>query len=88
MLKKVISTAPMEYPAVWLNLAKLKLTQGDYAEAVKYLQNVRYIDKKNPYYYFYIGMILNKKGDTKEANKYFKKALELKPNLADELNSN
>ncbi len=85
MFRKVLSAEPMQHYKVWLDLAKVQLAQGDYSEAVKSLNNVKYIDETNPYYYFYTGVILKRSGNPDEAKKFIKRALELEPDLADKL---
>lgn len=83
MLKKVLSTAPMSHHEIWLDLAKIQLITGSHTDAVKSLKNVNYLDEENPYYYYFMGVLLKEKGNSSEANKYFKKGFNIEPNLID-----
>ena len=84
LLKKALSSNPMQ-SLIWLDLAKVRIAKHDYLESAKYLQNVKYMDENNPYYYYFMGVIYNKNNRQVEAEKYFKKAFLLKPELAKEL---
>ncbi len=85
MLKKVLSADPLGNSSAWLDLAKIKISGGDYLNAAKYLRNAKYLNENDPYYYYFMGIILDKKGASEEAKKYFKKAVDLKPDLIEEL---
>ena len=80
MFKKALSVDPM-YSLIWLNLAGLEITQGNYTEAVRDLKPVSYIDNENPYYYYYTGMIYKAQGNFDLARENFDKAIELKPDF-------
>ena len=84
LLKKALSSNPMQ-SLIWLDLAKVRIAKHDYLESAKYLQNVKYIDENNPYYYYFMGVIYNKNNRPAEAEKYFKKAVLLKPELEEEI---
>lgn len=81
---KALSAKPM-YSLIWLNLAGLEISRGNYSEAKKYLKSAAAVDDKNPYYYYYTGMIYKERGDFEKAKENFDKASELKPDF-DEIN--
>lgn len=85
MFKKVLSNEPMKHPQVWLDLAKTQLAQGYHLKAVKSLRNVNYLDEKNAFYYYFMGLILKERGNTEKAKKYLKKALDLDPELIEKI---
>lgn len=83
-LKKALSANPM-YSLIWIDLAGLEITKGNYDLAASYLRPINYMDEKNPYYYYYLGLINKAQGDFSTARDNFDKAIDLKPDF-DEVN--
>jgi tetratricopeptide (TPR) repeat protein len=67
------------YPEATMNLALLKLKQGDSSAAVSLLQKVVSISPDYGDAYFNLGMTLNRLGRTEEAEPAFEKAHQLEP---------
>lgn len=76
-LKKALSAGPMS-SLVWLELAKIEIIRKNYTKSANYLKNINYINDNNPDYYYYMGVILKKNNKTAEAEKFFRKAGELR----------
>lgn len=84
MLIKALSSDPM-HSLIWVDVAGIEITKRNYTLAENYLKPVAYIDEKNPYYYYYMGLINKIQGNFDVARQNFDKAIELKPDF-DEVN--
>lgn len=80
LFKKAVSVDPM-FSLIWLNLAGIEISQKNYPEAERCLKAISYIDDKNPYYYYYTGLINKARGNFDSARENFDKAIELKPDF-------
>ena len=59
--------------------ARLLLENGDYLEAQRFLEKALIIDPKNPYSYFFLGVLMQKKENYEMSLGYFEKGLSLLP---------
>jgi tetratricopeptide (TPR) repeat protein len=84
LLQKALSLDPMT-EEIWLDLAKLQIVKKDYDSAAFYLKNFNSLKPNNAYYYYYLGVIFAKNDKKDEAEKCFRKALELNPNITDNI---
>jgi len=82
--KKALSVNPLN-SSIWVDLAVIEITNKNYVLARNYLNPISYINEKNPYYYYYLGLIDKSEGDLSSARDNFDKALQLKPDF-DEVN--
>ncbi|OGH98749.1 MAG: hypothetical protein A2039_08540 [Candidatus Melainabacteria bacterium GWA2_34_9] len=68
---------------IWIDIAGIEITRGNYSVAENYLKPVSYMDEKNSYYYYYSGLINKAQGDLDAAKENFDRAIELKPDFDD-----
>lgn len=67
------------YLPAWFGLSKIAIDSKNTFIAREYLVPVYYINKFNPEYYYYSGLIANIDGNQTQARENFKKAIELDP---------
>jgi tetratricopeptide (TPR) repeat protein len=84
LLKKSLSANPMA-SLIWADLARIEINEKNYPKAFLYLTTLKNINENNPYYYYLSALILKETDKMAEAEKYLKKALELKPDLINEI---
>lgn len=77
-LKKALSVNPM-FSSIWLDIAGIEITKGNYEIARNYLKSAVYVSEKNPYYYYYCGLVDKAQQNFNSAEENFNKALELNP---------
>lgn len=77
-LKKTVAINP-NFKDGWIDLARLEINKDSYEQALAYLGVAKYIDENDYRYYYYLGLLLKNKGLEAEADKNFKKSLDLNP---------
>lgn len=77
-IKKALSINP-DFTDGWIDLARISISKNNYDDANSFLSIAKYIDDNNYRYYYYEGLLLKNKGLLAEANKNFKKSLEINP---------
>lgn len=80
-LKKSVAINP-NFTDGWLDLARLEISKENFDNAISFLDIVKYIDEVDFRYYYYLGIVLKNKGLIAEADKNFKKSLELNPDYS------
>ncbi len=63
----------------WVELAKIKMDEKQYDLAEKYLSNIYYIDENNYRYYYYQGVLCQRKNDFEQAKYNYKKCYKINP---------
>ena len=72
--------SPYETAALRLvEKARVLIENGDYLEAQRFLEKALIIDPKNPYSYFFLGVLMQKKENYETSLGYFEKGLSLLP---------
>ena len=59
--------------------ARFLIENGDYLEAQRFLEKALIIDPQNPYAYFFLGVLMQKKENHETSLGYFEKSLSLLP---------
>lgn len=80
-LKKAIAIN-LNFKEAWIDLGRVEIERGNYYDAKKYLGIANYIDENDFRYYYYQGLIAKNQGLKQDAEKYFKKSLNLNPDYA------
>ena len=75
-LPKVIS-ADINNNDIWLEMADLAIKDENYSMAETFLNNSYYIDENNFKYYYYLSLVLKKKGDLEGAKQALVKCMRL-----------
>jgi tetratricopeptide (TPR) repeat protein len=83
-LIKALSVKPFDM-LLWLELARIEISNKNYFLAKTYLIPVNHIDSKNPEYYYYLGLIHKNNENFSDARANFNMALQLKPQYPDVL---
>jgi len=77
-LKKAVAIN-VKFTDGWLALADCEMKRENLDDASKYLKIVKSIDENNYKYYYYLGLLCDKRGQKQEAQLNFQKSLLLKP---------
>ena len=81
-LKKALSSNPL-HSLIWIDIAGIEITRGNYSIAESYLKPIGFMDEKNSSYYYYSGLINKAQGNLDAAKENFDKAIELEPDFDD-----
>ena len=79
-LKKSVAINMM-FTDSWLALADCEMRKQNFQGADKYLKIVKSIDENNFKYYYYLGLLLDKQGQSEQAKQNYQKSLLLKPDF-------